>query len=106
MLIEALENFIELRRPEENIRHLVDLTYKIENQSVRIHDLRPHWKNPELIMEGNVAKATYIKNKNHWKIFWPASDGGWHPYSAQPTVKTISEFTALVAEDKHNCFFG
>ena len=58
-VIEIMENFIERKRPPENIRHQIDLSYKIENQSIIVFELRPVWNDPGKIMESNIAKITY-----------------------------------------------
>ncbi|MEP7142984.1 MAG: DUF3024 domain-containing protein [Ferruginibacter sp.] len=105
-IIEVLENFIERIRPPENIRHQLDLAYKIENQSVVIYELRPVWNKPKEIQECNIAKATFLKSKNLWKIFWLRADLKWHPYKPNPTVSTLAEFVKLLESDKFGCFWG
>jgi hypothetical protein len=105
-VIEVMENFIAKKRPPEHIRHQWDLNYKIEDQSVVIFEIRPRWDRPELKMEPNISKATFIKAKNHWKVFWQRSDLKWHSYQPKPEVKSLNEFIKLVEEDKHGCFWG
>lgn len=105
-VIEALENFIYKIRPPEELRDQVDITYKIEDQSVIIFEKRPHWQNPSETIESSVAKATYVKTKKHWKVFWMQSDLKWHVYKPMPNVKTLNEFVDLVDKDEHACFWG
>ena len=105
-IIEAMENFIERKRPPEHIRPKLDISYKIEAQSIIVFEIRPQWNKPEVIREHVVAKTTFVKSKNHWKVFWMRSDLQWHSYTPKPTVKTVKEFCKLVEEDKHFCFFG
>ena len=105
-VIEVMENFIAKKRPSEHIRHQVDLNYKIEDQSVIIFEIRPRWDKPEIKMEPKISKATFIKAKNHWKVFWQRSDLKWHSYQPKPEVKSLNEFIKLVEEDKHGCFWG
>lgn len=105
-IIEVMENFLDKRRPPEHLRAQVDLSYRIENQSILIFELRPRWDKPTEIRESNLAKATFIKEKNHWKIFWLLGNLTWESYSACPTVKELREFTKIVDEDKHHCFWG
>lgn len=105
-LIEVMENFMTKRRPPENIRSKFDLSYKIEDQSIIIFEIRPRWDNPEEIMEFPVAKTTFVKAKNHWKVFWQKADLKWHGYEPKLVVKSIQEFVKLVDEDKHHCFWG
>ena len=105
-IIEVMENFLSRKRPAEHIRDKVDLGYHIEGQSIMIVEIRPRWDKPEVILEHPIAKTTFVKTKNHWKVFWMRADLKWHGYTPKPTVKRLAEFTKLVEEDKHYCFFG
>lgn len=105
-VIEAIENFLSRKRPPEEIRKKVDFGYKIEGQSVFIFEIRPQWNDPTIIHEHAIAKTTFVKSKNKWKVFWVRGDLKWHSYSPKPTVKSIAEFAKLVEEDKHHCFWG
>lgn len=68
--INELEIFLEKIRPKEEIRDKLDVGYKINDQTVIIHEIRPRWDNPRIKIEPEVAKAIYVKNKNHWKVYW------------------------------------
>lgn len=105
-IIEVMENFLSRIRPPENIRNQLDIGYTIHDQSIIISEIRPQWDKPEVIQEHPFAKTTFVKAKNHWKVFWMRANSNWHPYSPQPTVKSLPEFVKLVEEDKHHCFFG
>ncbi len=105
-IIEVMENFIDRIRPEEEIRPQLDFGYSIEDQSIILFEIRPQWDNPEIICEFPFAKTTFVKKANNWKVFWMQSDLKWHSYTIEPTVKTLKDFTELVGEDTHHCFFG
>lgn len=105
-VIEAMENFIVRNRPPKKIRDKLDLSYKIEEQSIFIFEIRPQWDKPEVIREHPFSKTTFVKAKNHWKVFWMRADLNWHSYPANPTVKSVKEFCKIVEEDKHHCFVG
>lgn len=105
-VIEVMENFVERRRPPEAIRNQLDLSYKIENQSIIVFEIRPRWDNPTEKMESPIAKTTYVKSGNCWKVFWMRADLKWHAYQPQPTVASLKHFTQLLEEDKHHCFWG
>lgn len=105
-VIEAMENFLARQRPREHLRSKLDIGYKIQGQSIIIFEIRPQWDNPEVIKEYPVAKTTFVKTKNHWKIFWLRADLSWHSYTPKPTVKAIREFVIILEEDKHHCFWG
>ena len=104
--INALEIFLDRRRPPEHIRHQLDLNYKIDKQSVIIYELRPHWQDKEKIIESPVAKTTWVKAQSCWKIYWMRADLKWHSYAPDARVDTIEDFLKIVDEDKHGCFWG
>lgn len=104
---KVVGDFVEARRPPAHIRPQLDLSFRFENQSVEIFEIRPRFQGAEgETTENSVAKATFIKTRKHWKVFWQRADLKWHPYPPAPIVGSIEEFLALVAEDKHACFFG
>jgi hypothetical protein len=105
-VIETLENFISKIRPPEHIRKELDIGYNIDGQAIIISEIRPQWDKPEIIHQYPVAKTTFVKAKNHWKVFWRRADLKWHSYTPKPIVQTIKEFTKLVEEDKLHCFWG
>ncbi len=104
---KAVGAFIDKHRPPPHIRPELDLAFRISGQSVEIFEIRPRWKGePGEIMEHPVAKATYIKTQELWRVYWMRADLKWHGYPPTPQVGSIEKFLALVAEDKHVCFFG
>ena len=114
-IAQLMSSYIARIRPPENIRHQVDVAYKIEGQSVYILELRPHYDfssdefridTSREKMEIPVAKTTYVKAHNHWKIFWHRSDNKWHSYGEKPIVKSLKGFLKVIDEDKYGCFWG
>ena len=105
-VIEAMEKFIAKRRPPIELRNKVDLAYKTEGQSVIIFEIRPSWNDQSKLIEGRIAKATYINSQKVWKVFWLRANLKWYGYEPHLTVKTIEEFVELVDKDKYGCFFG
>ena len=103
---KTLDRFIRAHRPPPHIRNELDLGFRLQGQSVELFEVRPVWDNPSQKMESPVAKATYVKTQNLWKIYWMRADLKWHSYPPAPHVLNIDELPALVAEDKHACFFG
>lgn len=105
-IIELMENYIERVRPRLEIRSKLDIGYEISGQSVILQEIRPLWNNPKEIQRLAYAKATYVKNKSIWKIFWMRANLKWHSYEPQPTVKLLYDFLKIVNEDKYACFKG
>ncbi len=101
-----LDKFLTKRRPPAHLRAEVDIGYEIHNQNVIISEIRPDWKNPEELLHLPFARATYVKSKKHWKVYWMRQTLKWGAYEPVPTVNTIEEFLKVVDEDAHHCFFG
>ncbi len=101
-----LEKFMCKHRPPAHIRSEVDIGYRIENQSVELFEVLSRWDNPQEKTETPIAKATFIKAQQIWKIYWQRSDLKWHSYDPVPKVKHLEEFLSVVGEDKHSCFFS
>jgi len=103
---QAGEAFLKKNRPAEEIRKEVDIAFQTEGLSLFIVEIRPDWNNPSEMMEQPVAKATFVKSKGIWKVFWMRADLKWHAYPEQPQVKTVKDFFELVNTDVHGCCFG
>ncbi len=103
---KEVEKFLSAKRPPAYIRNELDFSYRIENQSVELFEIRPNWRNPEEKIEIPIAKATYVKKGKHWKIYWQRRDLKWHSYAPVPSVQFFEEFLSVVSEDANACFFG
>lgn len=101
-----LAKFMERRRPPPDIRPKLDLGYRISGQSVEIVEIRPDWQNPKLMMEHPVAKATFVRKKNRWRVFWMRRDLKWHGYEPAPEVHSLEAYLHVVDRDDYCCFFG
>ncbi|WP_369922045.1 DUF3024 domain-containing protein [Marinomonas polaris] len=101
-----LEKYLAKNRPPAHLRHQVDIGYRISGQSVELFEIRPHWKAVDSKIETPVAKATFVKTKGYWKVFWMQQDLKWHRYDPNPEVSRIEDFLQIVSEDEHSCFFG
>ena len=103
---KKLDKFINEHRPSVHVRERYDISYKINNQSVELFEIRPKFRNPSEKLKILIAKATYVKTQNIWKIYWQKSDLKWHCYEPVPTVKYLEEFLSVVSENKYHCFFS
>lgn len=105
-IIETMENYLEKARPPQHIRPKLDIQYSIEGQSIILLEVRPVWDNPSEYRSCGYAKATYVKSKKIWKLYWMRGNLQWYPYDIKPQVKTLKEFLQIVDEDKYHCFKG
>lgn len=104
---KAVGAFVEGRRPPPHLRPKVDLGFRVSGQSVELFEVRPVWRGPPgEKLEHPFAKATYVRTRGRWRVFWQRRDLKWHGYEPAPEVATIEEFVALVQEDQYACFFG
>ena len=105
-VIEMMENYIERIRPPQHIREELDIGYKIENQSIILFEIRPSFFKREVIIESPYAKATYVKSKAKWKVYWMRGNLKWTLYDVKKEVNSLVKFLDLVDEDKYHCFKG
>ena len=105
-IVEALENFLDRKRPPIEIRSRVDIEYEINGKSVIIYEKRPRWNKPGESLQIPIAKTTYVITKRIWKVYWQRADLKWHPYSPATAVKSIKDFIRLVEKDDNHCFWG
>jgi hypothetical protein len=101
-----MKGFLARRRPPDEIRDEVDLSYRVRGQSVEIFEIRPRWRDPGVKMEIPVAKATYVRTREIWKIYWQRSDLKWHGYEPLPAVGSLRVFLTEVDKDPYGCFWG
>jgi len=105
--VEALtDEFIERHRPPVHIRQKLDISFRIDGQSVIIFEIRPQWDNPTEKMESMVAKTTFVRTQNIWKIYWQRADLKWHLYEPADQVDRFEDFLSVVDEDAFACFWG
>ena len=105
-IIEIMENYISRVRPRQEIRHQVDISYEIENQSIILNEIRPAWNDTSKMLTNAYAKATFVHQQNIWKIYWKRADNKWHLYEPSPTADRLEECLKIVDEDKVGCFKG
>ena len=98
--------YVERVRPAPSLRSKLDIAFRIAGQSVEIVELRPRWREPHEIGQSPVAKATFVRSRAVWKVFWIRADLKWHAYPPRPQVRTIEQFLSLVEEDQAHCFWG
>jgi hypothetical protein len=102
---QPLKNYCANKYPA-HIRNELHLDYRIKDQSIILFTVRPQWNNPSETVESMIAKATYVKNKKIWKLYWQRADMKWHGYEPEPEVRSVEEFLEIVEADKYACFYG
>ena len=103
---KPVKAYVDARRPPPHIRPQLDLGYRFTGQSVEVFDIRPAFQQPGEFIELPVARATYVKSRDIWKIYWMRADLKWHRYDPQSSVATIDDLLVVINQDPHGCFFG
>ena len=104
---KILQRYVESRRPQPHIRPNLDLGFRIRGQSVEIFEIQPVWRGkPGEKLESSVAKATYVKLHDTWKLYWQLADRKWHRYDPDEIIETLEEVLAVVDRDEYGCFYG
>lgn len=103
---KAVAAFVERRRPPVHIRPKLDIGFRVSGQSVEIFEVRPARLQPDKTIENPVAKATFVRTRGIWRVFWMRADLEWHRYDPSATVGSIDRFLELVDADPHACFWG
>ena len=98
--------FVEHHRPPAHLRGKVDLGCRVNDQSVEIFEIRPSESKPASKVEEAAAKATFVRRRGVWKLYWQRADLRWHRYDPSPEVETLEEVLRIVGADDHACFFG
>ena len=99
-------NFVERKRPRPELRNEIDIGFRIDNQSYEIFEIRPRFGEPNELIETEVAKATYVKSRKVWKLYWMRSDLKWISYKLLPEVKNIETVLEVIEKDVHGYFWG
>lgn len=102
-----MNDFNEKRRPPLEIREKLDISYRIENQSVIIYEIREDYiegTNDKILSD--IAKTTYIKSSNKWKLFWMRADLKWHGYQENLLSDDLKTVLDVIDNDKYGCFWG
>jgi hypothetical protein len=98
--------FVEGQQPVCHIRRQLEYTFRISKQSFEILEVRPQHNDPTKIQEIPIAKATYIKSRKLWKLYWMRADLKWHSYKPFPESSSLEKILEVIAQDRYNCFFG
>jgi len=76
-------------------------------QSFELFEIRPPWRgDPKEKLDHPYAKATFVKIKKVWKIYWQRADLKWHRYDPVPTRASLEDVLAVIEQDEYHCFYG
>ena len=103
---KEMDEYISKHRPPPRVRNEVDLSYRLENQSIEIFELRPRWDDPKETIESPIVKFTYVKTQKIWRIYWQRSDLKWYGYEPEPEKRKLTDALSVIEKDQYGCFWG
>ena len=103
---KALKWFIEKRRPPEHIRTQLDIGYAVVGHTVDVFEIRPDWQDKSTTRHTPVARAKFVRTKDHWKLYWMRRDLKWHAYEPDEVHSTLMSALKTIDTDAYCCFFG
>lgn len=103
---KVVGGFVDSRRPPLSMRAQVDLAYRLTGQSVELFEIRPVWQGNGETREDPIAKATFVRTRGIWQLYWQRADLKWHSYEPLPRARTLEEILAEIDADPNCCFWG
>lgn len=101
-----MDAYISEHRPPEDIRPMLDIGWRYEDQSVYVFEIRPQWNNKSIIHTYDNAKATWVETKKQWNIYWKRANLKWYKYEPLEWVANLKRFLVEIENDPCGCFSG
>lgn len=93
-------------RPPLHIRDQMREGQRFADQSIEFFFVRPAFNRPGQHVEESIAKVTFVRSRQVWRLYWKRADGKWHSYSPRPELKSLAAALQVIDEDERCCFFG
>lgn len=84
--------------------HAIDV--KVEGMSLIIYQMMAGFPEGTADVYFPIAKATYRKATDDWKLFWQKRDLKWHGYEIDMVHEDIESVFKAINEDSCCCFWG
>lgn len=89
-------------RPE--IRHELEIVYRIEGRFAYVSERRPDWLDPEVIRDHDVAKFRFDMTRREWVLYWRDRNLRWHVFEDCRPARDLADLLAVV--DAEPIFYG
>jgi hypothetical protein len=104
--IERLIAPICAARADPAVRSQLRIDFRVDGLSVVLFESRPGFIAPHEWRDEPVAKFTYVKSSDHWKLFCMLRDLKWHRYEPFPESRELAPLIAEVRADPTGIFWG
>jgi len=102
---KRLSAYCEERMPV-HVRNELRLGFRITGHDVVLFEERPAFRPPHDWQQLPVAKFTYVRNRDVWRLFCQHRDLRWHRYERRPSARAIEILLREVDSDPTGIFFG
>lgn len=102
-----IKSFVETLRPQDpEIRKQLNIGYSWNKKDLILFEIRPSYLDPEIILNHEFVKITYVQSSQSWKLFWEKANDKWESYKPCPTSNHLEKLLQTIKADDHCCFFG
>ena len=101
---KVVGSYLQTHRPPPHLRDELDIWVGVQDQSAVIHLRRRLADGGHL--DSFLAKATWVKSRQLWKIYWLRASGRWQSYEPRPEVTSLEDFCRVIDDDEYGCFWG
>jgi len=105
-LIESYVKRYCNKRNNPEIYDKLHLEYEIDNQSIILLEVRPHWQDPSRQIRSAFAKMRFVRSFKKWELYWKRQNLEWHQYDPFPESDSYVTLLDVIDEDQHGCFYG
>ncbi|HEU5153259.1 MAG TPA: DUF3024 domain-containing protein [Gemmatimonadales bacterium] len=105
VISKRLKAYCDAKVPA-HIRNELRLGYRISGHDVVLFEERPALRSPHEWQESPVAKFTFVRARNVWRLFCQHRDLRWHEYQRRPKAKEFDILLQEVDSDPTGIFFG
>ena len=88
------------------VRSQLRIGFRVDRLSVVLFESRPGLMAPHNWQEEPVAKFTYVKSRDNWKLFCMLRDLKWHRYEPFPESRELAPLVDEVRSDPTGIFWG
>lgn len=104
--IEVMEEWLNRKRPSEEMRPKLDYTYLLERNTFILCEIRPNYRTGKDWRKLPFAKIHYLKSKKVYKIYWQRASGKWLAYDDPSETESLRSAIKTIDDDMYGCFYG
>jgi hypothetical protein len=92
------------RKLRPDIRHELEIVYRIAGRFAILSERRPDWQNRSVYRDHDVAKFRFDMAERKWVLLWRDRNLRWHRFENSAPATDIAELLPVV--DAEPIFYG